>query len=296
LTPQYQAPQIAHAVADFATAYPAEYREWHRKSNSLICLATKNERELYEFANKLEVKGEKITRFVEPDMGYALTAIAIAPGPNTRKLCSNLPLAGKVLSNAQEVTDRQQKIRNTVYAMQECYQFESQNILEHGLSVRDYAFDLLGHLRYNTPLQREWKLPSWIYEHKDFILRSIVDDYILEKYLIWHDCGKPACRTVDEEGRQHFPNHETASYETWLSISDDHKIAGLIRDDMLSHRLKADSLQSFAANPNWATLLLSGLCEISSNSSMFGGLESIGFKMKFKNFERFGKRLMENVK
>jgi hypothetical protein len=37
----------------------------------------------------------KCSAFYEPDVGNALTAIAIVPSPEVRKVCSSLPLAGK---------------------------------------------------------------------------------------------------------------------------------------------------------------------------------------------------------
>ena len=291
MTPAYQTAQVAHAALDFPWRYPTEYCEWQRNSASLITLAVKTERELFDFAKKLESKGQRVVRFYEPDIGYALTSFAIVPGPQVKKLCSNLPLALKNPNN--DHLENERRIKQIVHDMNNCFQFETQNILDHGISVKNYAFDLLAHLREGTPLKNEWKLPAWVYEHKDLILSSLTDDYTLEKYLIFHDLGKPYCRTVDENGKQHFPNHAEVSYQTWLSISDDHKIADLIRMDMDIHTLKASGVSEFAKKPQWATLLIAGLSEIHSNAPMFGGLESTGFKMKWKNFDRFGKRICE---
>jgi len=291
MTPAYQTAQTAHAALDFPWRYPTEYCEWQRNSASLITLAVKNERELFEFAKNLESKGQRVVRFIEPDIGCALTAFAIVPSPQVRKLCSNLPLAQKNPSN--DLLENERRIKKIVYDMQNCFQFETQNIFAHGISVKNYAFDLLSHMRDDAPLQKEWKLPKWLHEHKDLILTSLTDDYTFEKYLIFHDLGKPACRMVDENGKQHFPNHAEISYETWLSISNDQKIADLIRMDMDIHTLKASGVLEFAKKPQWATLLIAGLAEIHSNAPMFGGFDSVGFKMKWKNFDRFGKRICE---
>jgi hypothetical protein len=44
--------------------------------------------------------------------------------------------------------------------MTECEQTKGQSVLEHDISVKNYLFDLINHLRSNTPLKYEWKLPD----------------------------------------------------------------------------------------------------------------------------------------
>jgi hypothetical protein len=82
--------------------------------------------------------------------------------------------------------------------MTECEQTKGQSVLEHGISVKNYLFDLINHLRSNTPLKYEWNLPDWVLENKDLLLSSLPDDETLELYTIYHDCGKPFCLETDE--------------------------------------------------------------------------------------------------
>jgi hypothetical protein len=64
---------------------------------------------------------------------------------------------------------------------------------------------------------------------------------------------------VDEEGRQHFPNHAQASEELWRSIGGNEEVATLIGMDMDIHLLKGDQVEAFASRKEAATLLLAGL-------------------------------------
>ncbi len=178
--------------------------------------------------------------------------------------------------------------------MRECRQSANQSVLEHGESVRDYLFDILDHIEYGSPLKFCWKIPSWVYERKYFILSKIHDRKTIELYSVYHDCGKPYCKTVDDCGKSHFPNHAEVSYEVFKSIFPDQSHASeLIRKDMDIHLLKADQLSQFASSPYAITLLMTGLAEIHSNASMFGGIDSTSFKIKWKQIDKRGKQIME---
>ena len=87
--------------------------------------------------------------------------------------------------------------------MKDCEQTKGQSVLQHGISVKNYTFDLLNHLRFGTPLKYEWKLPDWVYEHKDLILSNLPSDKVLKYYTILHDCGKPYCLEIDEFQKLH---------------------------------------------------------------------------------------------
>jgi len=110
-----------------------------------------------------------------------------------------------------------------------------------------------------------------------------------------HDCGKPYCRTVDENGRQHFPNHAEVSYNTYRKISDNERIADLIKHDMDIHLLKADGIAEFCKNPNAILHLLAGLAEINSNAEFCGGFETDNFKIKFKCITQRGKAICNTL-
>lgn len=177
--------------------------------------------------------------------------------------------------------------------MKDCEQTKGQSVLQHGISVKNYTFDLINHLRFNTPLKYEWVLPDWLYENKDRILSNLPSDKTLKHYTILHDCGKPYCIKYDKDGRKHFPNHAQISFETFNKVFDDEIAAHLIKHDMDIHLLKADEVEEFCKNPYALTLLLVGLSEIHSNANMFGGLDSTSFKIKWKKINQRGKKIIE---
>lgn len=172
--------------------------------------------------------------------------------------------------------------------MKECYQFQNQNMLEHGYSVLEWYDDLMRIIRLGREPSKSWRLPDWI----DKIDPADLMDYEkIRDYLIYHDCGKPFCRTVDDEGKQHFYNHAEISANRWLLYSDDEEIANLIRSDMDIHTLPLSEAEEFGKRPEAITLLLAALCEIHSNCTMFGGISSTSFKIKWKRINQIGKKI-----
>lgn len=180
--------------------------------------------------------------------------------------------------------------------MKDCEQTQGQSVLQHGQSVKNYLFDLLNHLRNQEPLKYQWILPEWLLQNKDLILNSLPDDSTLELYTTYHDCGKPFCITIDEEGRRHFPNHAEVSYQIFTQVFNNRIAAELIRHDMDIHLLKSDGVEKFCQNPYALTLLLTGLAEIHSNASMFGGINSTSFKIKHKCITQRGKQIINQPK
>jgi len=180
--------------------------------------------------------------------------------------------------------------------MRNCEQTKGQSVLEHGISVRNYLFDLLNHLRNGHPLKYEWVLPDWLYTNKDLILSSLTDDDTLKLYTTYHDCGKPFCLTIDNDGKRHFPNHAEVSYTIFKQIINNDVAAELIRHDMDIHLLKSEGVDDFCKNPHALTLLLTGLAEIHSNAQMFGGLKSESFLIKKKNIFKRGKQILNKLK
>jgi len=174
--------------------------------------------------------------------------------------------------------------------MRECFQFESMSMLDHGLDVRSRYLDMIGDRKMG------WRLPAWVESPAVREHLRAADDRIVGLYQVYHDCGKPAVREVDAEGRQHFPGHALASHRRWLECSDGSpealEVADLIAMDMDVHLLRAAGVEEFARRPQALTLLLTGLAEIHSNARMFGGIDSVGFKIKYKNIDRFGARVV----
>lgn len=99
-----QAVQAAHALADFATEHPKEFKAWNTGNNTLVLLQAHGESHLRVLAIKAEDGGFKHTTFIEPDPKYwgpgstmkkdTLTAIAFAPDWTVQNvLLADLPLA-----------------------------------------------------------------------------------------------------------------------------------------------------------------------------------------------------------
>jgi len=82
-----------HAAYQFSVDFPTEFVAWFERSNTLALLAVPDEEALRRLADLADDRDLKLAAFREPDLGDALTAIALQPGPRTQKLCRNLPLA-----------------------------------------------------------------------------------------------------------------------------------------------------------------------------------------------------------
>lgn len=179
--------------------------------------------------------------------------------------------------------------------MQECPQTSTQSVYQHGLSVRDHMFQLIEMLKsgkYDTSM---WKIPDWFHKYRKDILQQLLPMEIIEEYTIHHDCGKPYCLTIDESGKKHFPNHADVSYQTWLQVGGNEAAAKLMKMDMIIHTMKAAEIDDFIKNPEAITLLIAGLAEIHSNASMFGGMKSQSFKIKWSHIQRRGKFICQKL-
>lgn len=175
--------------------------------------------------------------------------------------------------------------------MRSCYQFRTMSVLDHGIDVWDHFEDLYNHLMLGTALKKAWRLPDWVHQ---LDLCSLPSYEILRTYLIYHDCGKPFCRTVDDEGRQHFPNHSQVSHDMWLEAHpESRQEARLMLLDMMAHTVCAEQTEAFLALPEAPALLLAALCEVHSNAQMFGGIESTSFKIKWKKLDKLGKKYIK---
>lgn len=113
--------------------------------------------------------------------------------------------------------------------------------------------------------------------------------------MIYHDCGKPFCLQVDEEGKRHFPNHAEISKQTWLSCNGDLPTANLIGMDMELHLMRPGQEEQFSHRPEACTLIIAALCEIHSNAEMFGGIDSTSFKIKWKHLNKFATRILNLI-
>lgn len=169
--------------------------------------------------------------------------------------------------------------------------------------VSQYFQDLYSHLQFNSNLNYNWKLPEWLLSNKDFILNSLLPIGILIQYQIYHDIGKPFCKTYDIEnnGSYHFFNHANISAQTYKQISNDSIICSLIERDMDIHLIKSESIDSFIGTSILdkqiaISLLLTGLAEIHANAQMFGGINSTSFKIKYKQIDSRGKQILKKMR
>ncbi|WP_137297590.1 hypothetical protein [Psychromonas sp. SP041] len=178
-----------------------------------------------------------------------------------------------------------------IKCMKSFEQSKGVSIYEHGVSVSSYYKELKSHIITGDELKGNWKLPAWV-KNKSLWSLTLPDDMV-EQYHIFHDCGKPMCITYDDEGNVHFPEHAATSKIIWNSISNEVEIGELIGMDMDIHQLKAVDLDAFSQRREAATLLLTGLAEIHSNAAMFGGIESVSFKSKYKHILRRGNALVK---
>ncbi len=179
--------------------------------------------------------------------------------------------------------------------MKNCPQTTNQSVYEHCISVYDHLFDLIGVLENKTP-KYNWKLPNWFVENKQLIIDSLLSHDILAEYTKFHDIGKVFCRVVDAEGKQHFPDHAKVSEKVWLEYGGSVQVGKLIGMDMDIHQLKAVDIAEFTSRPEAVSLLLAGLSEVHSNSQLFGGIESISFKIKYKQIDKRGQAIINLLK
>ena len=172
--------------------------------------------------------------------------------------------------------------------MSSCCQTPGQTILQHGEAVAAKYKDLIGQRQDN------WRLPDWF--DLDFLLPLCPPAEIMEQYHVYHDLGKPYCRTVDEDGRQHFPDHARISASIWRASGGDPLIGDLIERDMDMHTLKPAQAAEYSRMDLVPALLLTALAELHANAEMFGGIESTSFKIKWKALNKLGRTFTNILK
>lgn len=159
---------------------------------------------------------------------------------------------------------------------------------EHGELVAARFRDLM-----NPNPNMTWRQTPWFTENADWIRAKFKPDFeLISTYQLWHDLGKPYCRTIDEHGKVHYPDHASISASIWRELGGDPKIGTLIEQDMLCHQLRPADAEAFASNPNALILLTTALCELHANASMFGGFQSDSFKIKWKRIDKVGQRII----
>jgi peptidyl-tRNA hydrolase len=95
MSPGLQAAQAVHASFHFCAEWRALAMEWMAESNFLVVVAVPNEEALADLATQAVEEGIARTIVREPDLGNTITAVALQPGAEARRLCAELPLALK---------------------------------------------------------------------------------------------------------------------------------------------------------------------------------------------------------
>lgn len=95
LSPGLAAAQAVHAAFAFAQQHPELVEPWQRDSQYLVIVSVVDEVALISLASRALERGIEVTTWHEPDMNDAATAVALQPGDDARRLCSNLPLHGR---------------------------------------------------------------------------------------------------------------------------------------------------------------------------------------------------------
>jgi len=104
------------------------------------------------------------------------------------------------------------------------------------------------------------------------------------------------CRTVDDEGKVHFPDHANASADVWMNLfPEESVISELMRKDMTFHMAKSEDFDTIWTDPLAPTLYITAWAEILANCTMFGGQDSTSFKIKKKKLIQAGKRYLNSL-
>lgn len=97
LAPGLQMAQAVHAAFLYARTHADSFCEWMRDSQYLITVSVPSEAELKSLVTEAAKRGLLHVEWREPDLDDSTTAIALEPSAGSRRLCSNLPLAGRDL-------------------------------------------------------------------------------------------------------------------------------------------------------------------------------------------------------
>jgi peptidyl-tRNA hydrolase len=87
--------QAIHSAFGFADTHPDVTHTWLRDSQFLVVVNVPDEDSLIALAATSTDRGVEHYLWHEPDCHDQATAVALAPSPESMRLCSSLPLAGR---------------------------------------------------------------------------------------------------------------------------------------------------------------------------------------------------------
>lgn len=173
-------------------------------------------------------------------------------------------------------------------AMNSTEQMKGLSVYAHGLMVNEEYKKLMQSLRDGTCTE---EVLQEIYNN---VHGLILDDITVQRYQVYHDCGKPYCRTVDEDGKVHFPDHANVSSAVWNKLFPlEHTIQDLMRLDMEWHTISLHDADMFWTHSLAPTLYFTAWAEVLANCQMFGGTDSTSFKIKRKKLVKCGKKILK---
>lgn len=177
--------------------------------------------------------------------------------------------------------------------MQKTNQTPQQTVWEHGTAVSERYVDLVDNLLLSKEPRFTWRKPTWDDHLVEYALRNQADRHTAQLYQQWHDCGKPYCMQIDKEGKAHFPDHASVSFQTFSRIFPEQRDAAqMVLHDMDVHLAKSADVDLIASLKDAPTLVLTALSEVHANADMFGGLESTSFKIKWKQVNKRGRQIL----
>ena len=103
LTPSYQSTQSLHAIAEFCLEHSDIANSWRKNSQYLTYLSVKDESELLFLIEKAHSRRIVISLFREPDIDNQITAIAMEPSDESRRLCRGIPCALKEIESSGQI-------------------------------------------------------------------------------------------------------------------------------------------------------------------------------------------------
>lgn len=98
LNPGQQLAQAVHAALEFFHRHPFIATDWITLSNYLVVVNAPTEDHLHQLIDSASLTDVAAVAMREPDLNDQVTAVALQPGLNARRLCSQLPLALKGIS------------------------------------------------------------------------------------------------------------------------------------------------------------------------------------------------------
>jgi peptidyl-tRNA hydrolase len=87
--------QSLHAAFGFAHRFPKTTGDWLRDSQFVVAVSVPNRDALIKLRIAADTLGIENHLWHEPDLDNQATALALAPVPDSMRLCSSLPLAAK---------------------------------------------------------------------------------------------------------------------------------------------------------------------------------------------------------